>query len=423
MNYDELLELTTDLAFQLQLCGAETYRVEESIVRLLEAYGAHGEAFAIPNCIIVSLETQDEQHMTRMRRSAYGSTDLDGVERYNALCRRICWEKPPLQEAMAMLQAEKKAAKSYRLPISLLAYFLAAAGFSIFFRGTLLDALCAGLCGVAAGLCLLFMNKLHANPFFKTVAAGFVLAFLAQALATGGLAHNVDAAIIGALMLLVPGLLFTNSVRDIIYGDTMSGVNRMVQVLITAVALAVGTGAAVSLARNLWGDLASAGALVQHGLLVQCLAGFVGSLGFCLLFNIHGIGMLLCIAGGIASWLIYQLCSYLGMSDVTGFFLSAAAVSVYAEMMARIRKCPATSFLIVALFPLIPGADIYYTMDFAVRGNTDAFLDKGMHTGALAGALAVGILLVSTAFRMWGVWRHHKKIASNPQPDKSETGK
>ena len=216
------------------------------------------------------------------------------------------------------------------------------------------------------------------------MAAGFVLAFLAQALATGGLAHNVDAAIIGALMLLVPGLLFTNSVRDIIYGDTMSGVNRMVQVLITAVALAVGTGAAVSLARNLWGDLASAGALVQHGLLVQCLAGFVGSLGFCLLFNIHGIGMLLCIAGGIASWLIYQLCSYLGMSDVTGFFLSAAAVSVYAEMMARIRKCPATSFLIVALFPLIPGADIYYTMDFAVRGNTDAFLDSRAYT-ALAG--------------------------------------
>ena len=89
MTYDEQLELTIDLAFQLQLCGAETYRVEESIVRLLEAYGAHGEAFAIPNCIIVSLETQDEQHMTRMRRSAYGSTDLDGVERYNALCRRI----------------------------------------------------------------------------------------------------------------------------------------------------------------------------------------------------------------------------------------------------------------------------------------------------------------------------------------------
>ena len=79
--------------------------------------------------------------------------------------------------------------------------------------------------------------------------------------------------------------------------------------------------------------------------------------------------------------------------------------------MARIRKCPATSYLLVALFPLVPGADIYYTMDYAVRGNTDAFLQHGLHTGAIAGTLAVGILLVSTAFRMWGVWRHHTKLS------------
>ena len=64
----------------------------------------------------------------------------------------------------------------------------------------------------------------------------------------------------------------------------------------------------------------------------------------------------------------------------------------------------------MALFPLVPGADIYYTMDYAVRGNTDAFIRYGLHTGALAGTLAVGILLVSTAFRMWGVWRHRKKV-------------
>ena len=235
MDYDELLDLTVDLAYQLQQCGAETYRVEETIVRLLGAYGVEGSAFSIPGCIIVSLETAEEKHMTRMHRAAYSSTDLDGIERYSGLCRRICQEKPPVQEAMAMIQAEKQATKSYRFPTLLMGYFLAAAGFSMFFRGTLLDALCAGLSGLATGLCLYFMNKLHANLFFKTVAAGFVLALLAHGLAIAGLAHNVDAAIIGALMLLVPGLLFTNSIRDIIYGDTMSGVNRLVQVLITAV--------------------------------------------------------------------------------------------------------------------------------------------------------------------------------------------
>ena len=404
MDYDELLDLTVDLAYQLQQCGAETYRVEETIVRLLGAYGVEGSAFSIPGCIIVSLETAEEKHMTRMHRAAYSSTDLDGIERYSGLCRRICQEKPPVQEAMAMIQAEKQATKSYRFPTLLMGYFLAAAGFSMFFRGTLLDALCAGLSGLATGLCLYFMNKLHANLFFKTVAAGFVLALLAHGLAIAGLAHNVDAAIIGALMLLVPGLLFTNSIRDIIYGDTMSGVNRLVQVLITAVALAVGTGAAVTLARQLWGDLAGSGALVQYGLFMQCFAGFVGSLGFCILLNLHGPGIIL-------SWLAYRLFGFLGMSDLTAFLLSAATISVYAEIMARIRKCPATSYLLVALFPLVPGADIYYTMDYAVRGNTDAFLQHGLHTGAIAGTLAVGILLVSTAFRMWGVWRHHRKLS------------
>ena len=128
MDYDELLDLTVDLAYQLQQCGAETYRVEETIVRLLGAYGVEGSAFSIPGCIIVSLETAEEKHMTRMHRAAYSSTDLDGIERYSGLCRRICQEKPPVQEAMAMIQAEKQATKSYRFPTLLMGYFLAAAG-------------------------------------------------------------------------------------------------------------------------------------------------------------------------------------------------------------------------------------------------------------------------------------------------------
>jgi len=413
LKEEEILELAVDLAFQLQRCGAETYRVEESILRLMDAYGVQGEAFAIPNCIIASLETPDERHLTRMRRSNDGTTDLDGVERYSALCRRICQETPPVQEAMAMLRREMAGVRRYRMPAQLLASFLTASGFSLFFRGTLWDALCAGICGVAVGLCLRFMSRLHANLFFKTVFAGFVSALLAHGLALPGFAQNVDAVIIGALMLLVPGLLFTNSVRDVIYGDTMSGVNRLVQVLITAIALAVGTGAAVSLARSLWGELAGSTGLVDYSLAVQCLASCVGSLGVCLLFNVHGPGTVLCILGGVLSWLTYRLGSHLGLSDVTAFLVSAALASAYAEVMARVRKYPATSYLLAALFPLVPGADIYYTMDYVVRGDIDNFLRHGLHTGALAGALAVGVLLSSTIFRMWGVWRRQRHARQN----------
>ena len=77
--------------------------------------------------------------------------------------------------------------------------------------------------------------------------------------------------------------------------------------------------------------------------------------------------------------------------------------------MARIRKYPAISYLVVAIFPMIPGAGAYYTMNYAVRGEMDLFAAEGMHTAAIAGILAVGILLGSTTFRMYSDWKAKKK--------------
>ena len=67
------------------------------------------------------------------------------------------------------------------------------------------------------------------------------MALPAYAAAGLGWLNSPDAAIIGALMLLVPGLLITNSMRDIIYGDTNSGVFRIVSVVLSALAIALGT--------------------------------------------------------------------------------------------------------------------------------------------------------------------------------------
>lgn len=407
MNYEELLELAVDLAYQLQSCGAETYRVEESISRIFGAYGVEGEAFAIPNCIIASLETPDERNLTRMRRTGYSSTDMYALERYNALCRRICQETPPVETAVQWLEAEIRQPRACPFWVALLGYALAAAGFSLFFKGTALDALCGAACGVVTFFCLRFMENLRVNLFFKTLTAGFAAAMLAETLAAVGLCQNADSAIIGTLMLLVPGLLFTNSIRDIIYGDTMSGVNRLVQVLIIALALAVGVGAAVALARSLFGDLPGASMQVDYGLIFQCVACAVGSLGFCLLFNMRGPGILLCILGGVMSWVVYSVCD-LWLSEPMSYLVAAVFVSAYAECMARLRKCPATPYLVSSLFPLIPGASIFYTMDYAIRGEINNFMSKGLLTAALAGALAVGVLLGSTVFRMYGAWKRRK---------------
>ena len=94
-----------------------------------------------------------------------------------------------------------------------------------------------------------------------------------------------------------------------------------------------------------------------------------------------------------------------------GYFFSAVAAAVYSEIMARIRKYPAISYLVVAIFPLIPGAGIYYSTNHLVRGDMSAFSDKSLQTIGIAGVIAVGILMVSTVVRLWSERKQNKKTS------------
>ena len=107
MDYDSLLDLVTDLGYELAMSGAETFRVEESITRILAAYGVRAEVFAIPNCLIVSLKTSDGRSMTRMRRIGFHGNDLDAVERLNNLSRTLCSRAPDPRDGQVWLHAVK----------------------------------------------------------------------------------------------------------------------------------------------------------------------------------------------------------------------------------------------------------------------------------------------------------------------------
>ena len=407
MDYNLLLDLTTDLGYELAMSGAETYRVEESINRILATYGIKAEVFAIPNCLTVSIETPEGKPMTRMRRIGFHGNDLDGVERFSGLSRAICNRKPAPEDARIWLEKVRGMKRTYSMPMYLLGNFLGAAGFGVFFGGNLIDGLFAGVCGILVGLVSKFMDKLKANPYFSTISSSFLMALLAYILASMGIVHNPDMAIIGALMILVPGLLFTNAMRDIIYGDTNSGTNRVVQVLLIAAAIALGTAAAWSVDASIFGALTTV-ATINHSALVQCLAAMVGCYGFAILFNIHGPGSLLCVLGGTLTWAVYLAALELSGSSIAAYFWSALFASVYSELMARIRKYPAISYLCVSIFPLIPGAGVYYTMNYAVRGDMATFGSQGMFTAATAGAIAVGIMLAATGFRMLTEWKKQR---------------
>ena len=408
MDYYKLLDFATDLGYELSMSGAETYRVEESVYRILTAYGLESEVFAIPNCLIVSITSPEGQPMTYMRRIGIHGNDLNSVERYSALGRQICAEKPDPEEAMQLLKQTRSSCKSYHWTVLLLGYFLGAAGFGVFFGGSFLDALIGGFGGLVTGASMMFMDRFKANNFFKTMLASFPLAFIPYIFGALGIIENPDAAIMGTVMALIPGLLFTYAMRDIIFGDTNSGVNRIVQVLLIALAISCGTAFAWSTARTFWGEPVSI-APIDHSFWIESVACVIGCIGFTFLFNLRGKGIALCLLGGVLCWGVSCLTIHFGGSDNTAMLLGSIFSAIYAEVMARVRKCPAIGFLIMALLPLIPGSSLYYTMNYAVRGEMTLFANQGLKTIVLAGLMAAGVLLVSTSVRMWTVWKTERK--------------
>ena len=243
LDYNKLLDMVSEMGYRLMKSGAEIYRVEESIQRLLQAYGApRGEVFAIPNCLMVSLTSPDGRPVTQIRRMPTHGTDIYLLEKYNGLCRRLCRETPAFEEALEQMEAITRT-------------HLGCGMFSLFYGGTPADGLCGGLCGMVIGLCVALMVRLGANLFFRTIAGGAVSALAAVALTRLGVGQNQDLIIIGALMALVPGIAMTNAMRDIMAGDMVAGISKAAEALLIGAAIALGTALALGLARMVTGGV------------------------------------------------------------------------------------------------------------------------------------------------------------------------
>lgn len=249
MNYHGLLNLAVDLGCRMMESGGEIYRVEDSVLRLMRAYGAQdAQIFAIPGSITVSLTAENGEPITRLCRVDAHSTDLDCLELCNALCRDWCDQTPPVEQARKELADLCHRRPRFRPVAVMLGHFLIGAFFTPFFGGTFMDALCGGLCGLAIHFANRWLAPLAGpNVFFRTLLAATASSLLAQLLVLAGLGQQIDTITIGALMILVPGVSLTTAMREVMAGDLVSGVSRTAESILSATAIALGTGAAMFL--------------------------------------------------------------------------------------------------------------------------------------------------------------------------------
>lgn len=235
----ELLHVMLDVGEQMLNAGAEIHRIEDTLSRIGEAYGAcRTNIFVITSSIVITLEFRDGDIQTQSRRIAKGAdTDFKKLEALNQLSRKCC------QNTLSV-KALREEVQRIDVPASNMELFLgsviAAGSFTLFFGGSLWDAAVS----VCFALCICFMqiylSRLCPNRVVFQVLCAFLsgigICILCRILPF----LHMDKIMIGDIMLLIPGIALTNSIRDVLAGDTISGVMRLIESLIWSGALAGG---------------------------------------------------------------------------------------------------------------------------------------------------------------------------------------
>lgn len=132
----------------------------------------------------------------------------------------------------------------------------------------------------------------------------------------------------------------------------------------------------------------------------QLLAVFVMSLAIGGLYRIPQKLLLHACIPGVSAWLLYKLIYWQDANIILASFGGSVAAGIIAEMLARLLKKPATIFIIPGFIPLVPGREAYLTMRYIVKGQYTAGFEMGMQTVLTGGAIAFGIFVSATVYRL-----------------------
>ncbi len=237
---EALFNCVMDIGEQMLLCGAEVHRVEDSISRMCLAIGCkRSDVFVITGVMIVTAYPSDGEPFTQTRRIQGSGTDLERLHRLNALSRQICSERLSVEEIRNSYSSILKC-RPYPFWLECVFCAMIAASFTLFFGGTWKDAAASGVIGVVVKQMIFFTDFMHMNKIFSKLICSFFACILAFGVQRLFPMCGVDQLIIGNIMLLIPGVGLTNALRDLLIGDSVAGLLRMIEAVLTALAIGAG---------------------------------------------------------------------------------------------------------------------------------------------------------------------------------------
>lgn len=236
---ESFVDCVLKIGWEMVRNGAEVRRAEDTMLRISEAYGfTVSSSYASTTQVELSLVSPEGMHFTQAMRIERTWNDLGRVEALNADARRICQDKPPVSELPDTVS--KPSSSKLQKVLGFFAYPVSAFAFAMFFGGSVMDGLGSALVAIFIYLMDHFFHLRRYNYIVYTVVACFIASCLAEVCFKLGIGDNIDMLMSGDVMIFIPGLAMVNGIKEMIYRDIITGIFRIMEAFLVAVAIAVG---------------------------------------------------------------------------------------------------------------------------------------------------------------------------------------
>ncbi len=240
INYNKLLQGILDIAEEMLIAGAEVSRVEDSVQRMCEAYSCDRiNVFVITSNIQVTMQDPKGEIITQIRRVIRNDVNFDRLDYLNDLSRFVCAKKPSPEELEDRFEIVMRR-KQQPFAVTALGCMAIGGSFAIFFDGSAWDGAAGALCGLAVLMLSTVISRLGQNALANVFTVSFFSGIISVFTVWIGIGEHTDKIMIGIIMLLIPGIAMTNGVRDMLTGDIATGMLRVANALLIAIAIACG---------------------------------------------------------------------------------------------------------------------------------------------------------------------------------------
>ena len=404
-NIDEL-ETVLYAGNLLLSSGAEIYRAEETMHRIADAMHIKDlDAYVTNRGIFASGNVPGKGIESRIMSVPDKELNIDKIEAVNELSREVCSNRMDLLYLKTSLQNIANMGEQ-NVAEKILSYFLGAGCFSYAIGTSVRDSLCAAIIGSLVGFYMIWSKYRIKSRVLITIIASVLTAVLSHFCVAIGLGSKLSFIIIGAMMDLVPGVAFVNSVREFSQNNFATGQTLLTSALLTCVSMASG----VALVEQLVSGTIMTPSVIYDipeisyiVLIIRSLAAGLGTIAFALMFRVRKRHFVDCGVLGTITWFAYMICIRIWNNEAIAVFVSGFAAVLASRVLAVLRRCPATVFLMTSLIPLLPGISLYRTIYYLLMGSAQISMHFGKLCFLTAFTIAVSIAVVQQIPRNWTI--------------------